>query len=304
MERAEKEYGVKLPKRSPDKNEDLDDATANNAQAPHHASAQASPSLPKNEPTVMKRGVSMGGSPPSFGPGPMPPIKKFRSFGEQDNGQQPPTAWPPIPHQHQQPGRNFNMMPYAQHAHHHGQLMGGFAPPPQRPVDYANNGGMPRYPNDVPMETVRRLLLGQLDPVQLAMQLLPPEEAAVVARRHAPPGGLTHLGRMSRGPPLPPPGPSNNNVNTLHSGPSPAVAVTSHPLPLNPMVSDGSSMSSSGDSTQITTMRRAPSDQSNQSSSAAQGGGDDASSVGSSNQSSNGARALPRKKRKYVEATV
>ena len=38
----------------------------------------------------------------------------------------------------------------------------------------------------VPLEIVRRLLMGQIDPVRLALQILPPHEAILVARRHVP----------------------------------------------------------------------------------------------------------------------
>lgn len=47
----------------------------------------------------------------------------------------------------------------------------------------------PRYADSVPFETVRKLLLGQLDPLQLAMQILSPEDAALVARIRG--GGFT-----------------------------------------------------------------------------------------------------------------
>eukprot|EP00584_Thalassiosira_punctigera_P008013 CAMPEP_0172539210 /NCGR_PEP_ID=MMETSP1067-20121228/10463_1 /TAXON_ID=265564 ORGANISM="Thalassiosira punctigera, Strain Tpunct2005C2" /NCGR_SAMPLE_ID=MMETSP1067 /ASSEMBLY_ACC=CAM_ASM_000444 /LENGTH=541 /DNA_ID=CAMNT_0013324859 /DNA_START=103 /DNA_END=1728 /DNA_ORIENTATION=+ len=316
-ERAEKEYGVKLPKKSPVKNEDHHLFSAN-AQGAYNAITQASPAHPKNEPTLIKRGTSMGhNSPLNLGMNnsavPIPPLKKFRSFpGEQEaSGPQPPTAWPPM--QHQPPGRNFNMIPYG---HHHSHMMGGYAPPPppRGPhMDYSNaggdysSGGMPRYPgNDsVPVETVRRLLLGQLDPVQLALQILSPEEASMVARRHAgaPPH---HPGGAMRGygaPPLPlPPGPSP----TMAAAPAPT-----HPLKLNPVVSDGSSSASSvGDSTQpqqqVSPMRRIITSHSDQSNGGAipDKSGDDGSSVDSAKRSDNSERALPKKKRKYVEDPV
>ena len=165
-------------------------------------------------------------------------------------------------------------------------MMGGYAPPPPPPPPRAlpANGMPPRYPgsDSVPMETVRMLLLGQLDPVQLALQILPPDEAAMVARRHAASHGLAPgVPVMSRGP-VPGPGP------------------TSHPIPLNPMVSDGSSTSSAGDissSPTTTTMHRAMSDQSK----AAQSG-DDLSSVDSSMPVKK--RTLPKKKRKFVATEV
>lgn len=252
-ERTEKEYCVKLPNRSPGQNQES------------LISQGVSPSVPNDETTVIQRRASIGASPPNttLSNGTLPPFKKLRSFGEQDmvansNGHQPVSAWPQIP---LQPGRNFNnMMSYGQH------MMGGYAAPPRGPIDY---NGIPRYPDTVPVETVRKLLLGQLDPIQLALQLLSPEEAAIVARSG-------HHGGMMTRPPI------GHNTAT-------------RPLQLNPLVSDGYSETSSGDSSQIQTiMHRAISDQSN----AAQGG-DDGSSVDSSKQLSDSKRALPKKKRKY-----
>ncbi|KAL7537131.1 hypothetical protein ACHAXR_007608 [Thalassiosira sp. AJA248-18] len=284
-ERAEKEYGVKLPKRSPQEMKKGSDPIDATAQAVHEANTPSHPTLPKmNKPTAHKRGKSMSSSPSnvlSNNVAPVPSLKNFQDMSASSNNGQPSpaSAWT---HISQHPaGRNFNMMPYG--SHHSGQqLMGGFASP-------YGNGMQSRYPMDsVPMETVRRLLLGQLDPVQLALQLLPPEEAAIVARRHVASTGLAqHPGMMGVGM-GPPPGSSP----TTTQRPS---------LPSAPMVSDGSSTScSSADLSQITSMQRTHSDQS----AAAQGGGgDDGSSVGSK-QSNNSERALPKKKRKYVQETV
>ncbi|KAL7469225.1 hypothetical protein ACHAXS_009482 [Conticribra weissflogii] len=55
----------------------------------------------------------------------------------------------------------------------------------------------PRYVDSVPIDTVRKLLLGQLDPVQLAMQILPPEDAALVARMRGGDGGALGSGTPS-----------------------------------------------------------------------------------------------------------
>mmetsp|Transcript_5445 Transcript_5445/g.10518 ORF Transcript_5445/g.10518 Transcript_5445/m.10518 type:complete len:577 (+) Transcript_5445:40-1770(+) len=334
-ERAEKEYGVKLmPKKSPDKShENAMDAAMNTHGTHHlhhhHGNAQASPVI-KNEPTLIKRGASMGNSSPpnhvmSNSAGHMPPLKKFRSFpGEQEviNPPHPPTAWPPM--QHQQPGRNFNMMPYG---HHHSHMMGGFAPPSRGPADYSNaggdyssGGGMPRYPatDSVPMETVRRLLLGQLDPVQLALQILSPEEAAVVVRRHARmpqqhqhhPGSSANGGHHRHGPPLPP----HRDASSIHTQqpppvPGPTVPAPTHPLKLNPVVSDGSSSTSSaGDSVtpwrpQRTATPACGFESRSDRSAVPDRSGDDGSSVDSSSKrSDNSERALPKKKRKYVES--
>lgn len=262
-ERAEKEYGMKLPhKRSKgEANSQNGSDTDTEANNDHDMS-------PHQEPTVLGRAKSMGISSPNAS---MPPLKKFCSYGEHQqatvaspkpNVQQSPSgpaAWHTNIPQQQLPGRNFNMNMMTYPGQH--QMMGGFASP-------YGNGMQARYQfESVPVETVRRLLLGQLDPVQLALQILQPEEAAIVAHRH----GM--MGTSIRG------------------------SVQTQPLSLAPMVSDGSSTSSSLDCSQ-TAMKRANSDQSTNM--AQQGGatGDDGSSVGSK-QSNTSGRALPKKKRKF-----
>jgi len=113
----------------------------------------------------------------------------------------------------------------------------------------------------VPLEIVRRLLMGQIDPVHLALQILPPHEAILVARRHVPMMNIEGS-RMA-----------------MHTQP-----------PTRSVVVPAASSDDSAQSPRSTT---------NQSK-----GSDDMSSVGSSQ--SNTAhnttkRALPKKKRKYVE---
>lgn len=319
-ERAEKEYGVKLSKgRSPDKSDDASLASIKShtnmyAEPPHSHSLP----LPEHTSSKLKRHKSLGSnnSPHNFGlnhSAPLPPIKKFRSLGEKDilgaqdtiTSSAPSHAHPPAPWSHHMPPqqppppRNFGMMsPYSSHSGHlNGHMMGGYPPPlPRGPVDYPNSGMPPRHPpnhDSVPIDTVRRLLMGQLDPVQLAMQILPPEEAVMVARRHAAAGGLQNLGMMGRGP-VPVSGPATG---------------APRPLPLAPLVSDGSSTSSSlgSESSTHSIMQRTISDQITSSAAAilASAAGDDASSVDSSKQSNhseNSKRALPKKKRKYIEA--
>jgi hypothetical protein len=88
-----------------------------------------------------------------------------------------------------------------------------------------------RYPaaDTVPYETVRGLLLGLVDPVKLAYQILPPDDAAVVARLH-------FLGNTSAS--------VNANIARVRDQPTdPVKNITnvSRPLPLCSLVSDGSS---------------------------------------------------------------
>ena len=120
----------------------------------------------------------------------------------------------------------------------------------------------------VPLEIVRRLLMGQIDPVHLALQILPPHEAILVARRHVP------MMNIEGSPSVP-------RMEMHTQPPTQSVVVPS---------------TSSDDSAQ------SPSRSTNQSK-----GSDDMSSVGSSQ--SNTAhnttkRALPKKKRKYVEEST
>jgi hypothetical protein len=135
------------------------------------------------------------------------------------------------------------------------------------------------YQQHVPLETVRRLLLGQLDPVQLALQILSPEDASVVARRHFVAESHNAINAM------------RSSVIGGGSGDSIAPPVdtqtATRPLPLYHLVSEGSSASTDS------SKRLTPTSQ----------GGDDASSDDSSRMS-NTQRAksvLPKKKRKFVE---
>jgi hypothetical protein len=97
-----------------------------------------------------------------------------------------------------------------------------------------------RYPalDSVPFETVRRLLLGHLDPVQLAYQILPPEDAAAVARRHfmgSFPGSLQNSMNIPIGH-----APMSNNAQTNATSPDGTTQDPKSPLPLCSLVSDGS----------------------------------------------------------------
>jgi len=117
----------------------------------------------------------------------------------------------------------------------------------------------------IPLEIVRRLLMGQIDPVHLALQILPPHEAILVARRHVP---------------------------MMNVEGSPRMAIHTQP-PTQSVVVPTASFDDSAQSPYRST---------NQSK-----GSDDMSSVGSSQ--SNTAhnttkRALPKKKRKYVEEST
>ncbi|KAL3817626.1 hypothetical protein ACHAXA_011714 [Cyclostephanos tholiformis] len=239
-ERAEKEYCVDVLE---------EEANPITAQASSHAPS-------KIEPTVVKCEIG-----PQVSMKNTPNLKKFL-----ENAVPQSAAWPPIPQQAQ---RNFNLgMPYAHHARH---MLGGFVAPPQVLLDYANRA---RYPDSVSIETVRRLLLGQIDPVTLALQLLSPQEAAMVARRHANSTVLMY------------PCPSvKMGDRSSSSGSSP----TKHQLSnLTSIVSEGSSRTSLEE---CVVRKGTPSPS-------------DGSSVESSKQSGSDTpskRALPKKKRKYVE---
>lgn len=179
-ERAEKEYGVNSLANQGPSNRDFEDDEASLATL--HATREE-----LNELLALKRAASMGAASSIAGYGDAssafgPSIKKYRS----DNGHNLPAAWP---HHNQLPqGRNFGALSSyqsAQQAHHPSRLnMGAFGNVP--PIAHA---AAARYHHQneasVPLETVRKLLLGQLSPVSLAMQILPPEEAAIVAHRHA-----------------------------------------------------------------------------------------------------------------------
>lgn len=86
---------------------------------------------------------------------------------------------------------------------HHGEqqnISGAAQNPAQRvwpPMMQYNAYAQPSHlPGSIPLETVRGLLLGHIDPVHLAITILPPEEAIIVARRHLgarpPPGETLH----------------------------------------------------------------------------------------------------------------
>ncbi len=240
--RSEKECGVTLPEKKSQKY-----LTAN----PTTAQSQV-----KIEPSSINPGKCTVDSPPTVvvnRSGPMSLLDG--SFGKHDIST---TLWPHAP---RLGVRNFSTVPSHNNT---GQMMGGFSVPSHGFIDYSY--GMPMYPDYVPIGTVRRLLLGQLDPVQLACQLLPPDEAAIVARRH-------HDGPTSK----------SHTFVPLSSmtAPGPVSNSSIHPFMLNPQVSDASSTTESS-------MHRTQSD---------------VSSVDSPKPSrSNAKHSLPKKKRKYVES--
>ena len=225
-ERTEKEYDVTLP---------------NKKRSLGHMVAKASPlHVPQNEPNSLVRGTSMGNHSPTnnlIGPD----LKNFRSLGEQSVGSNSSNNDQLV--QQHQPARAWHYPRMAMPAY-------AFAPPQAPPPPQGT----------VPLETVRRLLLGQLDPVHLALQILSPEDAIAVARLVHQPRGIA----MNDG--VPPPRVFNN--------PAPPHHPTS-----SPVVSDQSTASASS-----------------------QQGGDDNSSVGSKQSNKSKHRALPKKKRKYVES--
>ena len=241
-ERSEKKCGVTHPEK---KSEEF-----------FHSNPTTAQPQVKNEPSSINPEKCTVDSPPTVVVNRSGPMTLFDgSFGKHDVNT---TLWP---HAHRLGGRNFSTVPYSHNNTRH--MMGGFSAPSHGFMDHSF--GLPKYPDYVPIGVVRRLLLGQLDPVQLACQLLPPEEAARVARRH-------RVGLTSNSHPIVP----------LSSMAAPGAVSNSsiHPLMLNPQVSDASSTTESS-------MHRTQSD---------------VSSVDSPKPSrSNVRHSLPKKKRKYVE---
>lgn len=110
----------------------------------------------------------------------------------------------------------------------------GFAPPSsmsysqhrrRATMDYAPSHLRP-IPDSIPYETVRGLLLGHLDPVQLAYTILPPEDAAAVARLH-----MTMNGNNT----------STMGISNINQSAPINVSHNPQPLPLCSIISDGSS---------------------------------------------------------------
>ena len=233
-DRADKECGMTFPEKT------AEEKVGRNPTPPTDR---------ESKPAFISLGKSSDNTPPRVvvsNSGPMP--LRSGSFGEQGISA---TLWQPLP---RLAGRSFNSMTYP--------IMGGFSAPPQGRIDYSF--GMPRHSDSVPLETVRGLLLGQLDPVQLAIQLLTPEEVAIVARRYA---GSTIIAH-------------SNALSSSRCTPTSVSSSITHPLTLNPQVSDSSSSAESS-------MHRTHSD---------------GSSTDSPKQSSNYIKpALPKKKRKYIE---
>lgn len=161
-----------------------------------------------------------------------------------------------------------------------GRYTGGFAlPPPMQfsqhrrraTMDFAPSHVRHAAPDTVPYETVRGLLLGHLDPVQLAYSILPPEDAAAVARLHM---NNDSFGTKSNAD-------QKQYQQSFDQQPAGSASnCASKPLPLVAVVSDGSSSPSECQSIK----------EENQ------------SSDESSRQSSVKTRSvLPKKKRKFIE---
>jgi hypothetical protein len=115
-----------------------------------------------------------------------------------------------------------------------GERFTGFAPPSsmsysqhrrRATMDYAPSHLRP-IPDSIPYETVRGLLLGHLDPVQLAYTILPPEDAAAVARLH-----MTMNGNNT----------STMGISNINQSAPINVSHNPQPLPLCSIISDGSS---------------------------------------------------------------
>jgi hypothetical protein len=185
------------------------------------------------------------------------------------------------------------------------RFTGGFAQPMQyshpqhrrrATMDYAPAAQLRHATSDsVPYETVRGLLLGHLDPVKLAYSILSPEDAAAVARLHK--NAITstfntdNMGEVEQQPQV---SKSTFTINNTAEQTFPHVVHQQPPVPLSnavassntvnkpslfAMVSDGSSSPS-----ECTSMKE-----------------EMQSSDESSRQSDVKIRALPKKKRKFIE---
>lgn len=167
----------------------------------------------------------------------LPPSKRFYVRGEQEscssNYASAPTPWQL---QHHTGVTSYRPPP---HEKIEGRFAGCSAPPTsmhlsqhlhrRASMEYA--ASHMRYPatDSVPYETVRGLLLGHVDPVQLAYQILPPDDATAVARLHF----LGNASAMARA-----------NIARVRDQPSDSaktITNVSRPLPLCTLVSDGSS---------------------------------------------------------------
>lgn len=251
-ERAEKEYSAN----------NLPENLVSNKES-DHMSAQATANTPsKIEPCVFNCEVG------SKGPVVMNRLKVTKFQGEVA---QPTAVWPPAP-----PQALMMFNPGMHYPHYASHVMEGYvAPGPPIPIKYCNRPP-PRHPDSVPHETVRRLLLGQIDPVGLALHLLSPQEAAIVACRHNNSNVLVNTG------------PGVNDARMIDPQRPPIIEGrgSSSGSSSRDIVSEASSRSSSGDCI----MRRSPSDTSSVASSSKQSSSDTPTK-----------RALPKKKRKYIE---
>lgn len=104
-----------------------------------------------------------------------------------------PSRGPAVPNfsQMQQWQPNYNEVPTYPPPRDDFRFTAGYAPPMsysqhrrRATMDYGPPPMRAALPDSIPIETVRGLLLGHLDPVQLAYSILPPEDAAAVARLH------------------------------------------------------------------------------------------------------------------------
>ncbi|KAL3792111.1 hypothetical protein HJC23_013385 [Cyclotella cryptica] len=206
----------------------------------------------------------------------LPPSKRFYARGEQESC---PSNYPPAPTpwqlQHHAGVSSYRPPP---HENIDGRFAGCAAPPTsmhlsqhhhrRASMEYTPSHMRFSVTDSIPYETVRGLLLGHVDPVKLAYQILPPDDAAAVARLH-------FLGNTSAM--------ASTTIARVRDQPSdPVNSITngSRPLPLCSLVSDGSS--SPADSQSVK---------------------EEVPSSDDSSRQSNSERAkavLPKKKRKFV----
>jgi hypothetical protein len=164
----------------------------------------------------------------------IPPHKRFHSEHEfpsnhmwrMQHCNEIPSYHPPRQHEQMEGMFSASAPPHLNHnssmlvSQHHHQRRATMDYPPSH-MRFAS-------PDSVPYETVRRLLLGQLDPVQLAYQILSPEDAAAVARRQF----VNNNSSMMNSEVCHARDPSSNRANNN---------TATCPLPLCSLVSDGSS---------------------------------------------------------------
>jgi len=161
--KAEKETGVKMPKTTPIKN-------ITNKSADKQTSLSG-----------VQEAVNLKSSMGAVASDNIGPISQFQSHGDQDAAisghfQPNPVAASLLQLQQQQ---------LQQQAVFLGLNDYNWAPKSSI-QPRIGNGMFPGQIDSVPVDVVRRLLLGQIDPVHLARSILPPDEAALVAQRLLP----------------------------------------------------------------------------------------------------------------------